>query len=462
MKNRLSQSQRVDQRTSLRVDPKLVVASRVLELQQFELEQLVEQELNDNPALERLEEEPDELDERKLVRELARRPERPETEEPEHYSAREYGSDDDVDWIDYLAAPVSLRDHLLAQLLPTVPKELCGLVHEVVDCVNNDGYLDLPIEEIALLTGAKLEEVEDVIEKLQACDPVGVGAHNLQECLELQLREQEDDVARLAYSIVRHHWEDLIARRTNSITRRYRVHPSLVDEAFERITTLTPHPGEAFLATSPSYRFEESTSVAPDLIFRRDDSGLYFEIRGCDPGALAVDEWYRKRHEAMRKELTRASEDEKKHVGEFVGRATRLIHALRQRRATLRKIAMFLLDEQAGFIATGSYRFLQSLTRVALARGVGLHESTVSRATMNKFVQLPNGEVVSFEVFFKPQLRVQKLIEEILQSENPSAPLSDRAIAEMLRERGVDIARRTVNKYREQIRLLSSHQRRTA
>jgi RNA polymerase sigma-54 factor len=462
MKNRLNASQKVEQRTSLRVDPKLVVASRVLELQHFELEQLIEQELNDNPALERLEEEPDEFDERSIARELARRPERQETEEPEHFASREYEGDEGVDWIDFLAAPVSLRDHLLGQLLPVVPKHLSSLVHEVVDCVNGDGYLDLPIEEIALLTNSKLEDVEDVVEKLQGCDPAGVGAHNLQECLELQLKDEMDDVGKLAYAIVRHHWEDLISRKTSGIARKHRVHPSLVEESFRKITTLSPRPGEAFVAASPSYRREESASVTPDLIFKRDESGLYFEIRGCDPNSLMVDEWYRKRHEDMKKHNARSSEDEKKHVGEFVGRATRLIHALRQRKATLRKIANYLLEEQAGFIATGSYRFLRPLTRVALAKAVHLHESTISRATMNKFVQLPNGEVISFEVFFKPQLRVQMLIEEILQSENPAAPLSDRAIAELLRERGVDIARRTVNKYREQVRLLSSHQRRTA
>lgn len=468
MKPRLTQSPKVEQRPGLRVDPKLVIASRVLELQRYELEKLIEQELNDNPALERLDDESQEVDERRLIQKLERRPERPEPETVEDFqleggaiSSSSQGNEEGH-WIDYLPAPVSLRDHLLAQLLPVVPRDKAGLVHEIVDCVNSDGYLDFPVEEIALLTNARLEDVEDIVEKLQCCDPPGVGAHNLQECLELQLRDEEDDIGQLAYTIVRLHWEDLVARKTSQIARRYRIHPSLIEAAFQRITSLAPRPGEAFMASSPCYRPEETIAVTPDLVFFRDEKGLTFEIRGSDPNSLMVDDWYRRRNEALKKESTLATAEEKKHVGEFVDRATRLIHALRQRRATLRKIAAYLLEEQAGFIATGSYRFLRSMTRVALARAVGLHESTVSRATMNKFVQLPNGEVISFEVFFKPQLRVQKLIEEILQTENPANPYSDREIAEKLRERGVEIARRTVNKYREQIHLLSSHQRRTA
>lgn len=468
MKPRPTQSPKVEQRASLRVDPKLVIASRVLELQRYELEKLIEQELNDNPALERLEDEAQELDERTLIQKLERKPERPQSEsledlhmEGEAMSSSAHGNDE-AHWIDFLPAPVSLHDHLLAQLLPVVPRDKVGLAHEIVDCVNSDGYLDFPVEEIALLANARLEDVEDIIEKLQCCDPPGVGAHNLQECLELQLRDDEDDIGQLAYTIVRLHWEDLVARRTGQIARRYRVHPSLIEAAFQRITSLAPRPGEAFVAASPSYRPSETIAVTPDLVFFRDEKGISFEIRGSDPNSLIVDDWYRRRNETLKKEATRATEDEKKHVGEFVDRATRLIHALKQRRATLRKIAAYLLDEQAGFIATGSYRLLRPLTRLALARAIGLHESTVSRATMNKFVQLPNGEVISFQVFFKPQLRVQKLIEEILQTENPASPYSDREIAEILRQRGVEIARRTVNKYREQIHLLSSHQRRTA
>ena len=126
------------------------------------------------------------------------------------------------------------------------------------------------------------------------------------------------------------------------------------------------------------------------------------------------------------------------------------------------RVGRYLLERQSGFIETGEYRFLTSMTRTQLARALDLHESTISRATMGKFVQIANGEVVPFEAFFKPALRVQKMIEEILAHENPNAPLSDERIAQMLAERGVVVARRTVNTYRDRTKLLSSRRRRTA
>lgn len=126
------------------------------------------------------------------------------------------------------------------------------------------------------------------------------------------------------------------------------------------------------------------------------------------------------------------------------------------------KIGEYLVQQQGGFVATGDYAFLAPLTRSQMAKDLGVHESTISRATSDKFVQIGNGEVVSFDVFFKPALRVQKMIEDILQSENPANPLSDERIAEMLAERGVVIARRTVNKYRDKTKLLSSRKRRYA
>jgi RNA polymerase sigma-54 factor len=462
MRNSVGQSARVERRASLSVDPKLVVAARILELPQFELEQAIEQELNDNPALERNESEPESLDEARLVRELAHERERPVSEDAETISYRAHESVDDADWIDFLAAAPSLRDHLLAQLTPTLSEEHKSLGAYVVECVNSKGYLSMPIEEIANAARAALEDVSAVVAAIQRCDPPGVGAASLRECIMLQLRDDPNEIAKLARAIVREYWEDLIARRTAGICRRFRIMPQVAEEAFRHIAGLTPYPGEAFVSELCPQRQEESTAVAPDVVFRREESGITFEVRGSDPAEFAINEWYRTRHDSTKPDAARESPEERKHVGEFVTRASRFIGALRQRRATLRRIAAFLITKQHGFITTGSYSFLNPLTRTAVAKSIGLHESTISRAMMGKFVQLPNGETIPFDVFFKPQLRVQKMIEEILAQENPNAPMSDRVIADMLAERGVNIARRTVNKYREQIHLLSSHRRRIA
>mgnify|MGYP002867034042 FL=1 len=138
------------------------------------------------------------------------------------------------------------------------------------------------------------------------------------------------------------------------------------------------------------------------------------------------------------------------------------MEALDQRRRTLEKIGTFLIEKQGGFVATGQVQYLADLTRSKMAEELGIHESTVSRATMDKFVQIATGEVLSFDVFFSRSLRVQKIIADLLANENPSNPLSDERISQILAEQGFKVARRTVNKYRDKNRLLSSRRRRTA
>ncbi len=126
------------------------------------------------------------------------------------------------------------------------------------------------------------------------------------------------------------------------------------------------------------------------------------------------------------------------------------------------KVGKYLVQHQSAFLSTGDYSFLRPLTRAKVAQSIDVHESTVSRATSGKFVQIVNGEIVAFDVFFKGSLRAQKMIEEILQTENPGNPLSDARISAMLAERGVIVARRTVSKYRDRGKNLSSRKRRVA
>jgi len=257
------------------------------------------------------------------------------------------------------------------------------------------------------------------------------------------------------------HMEDFLARRSGRIMRKYRVMPEVVEAAFEEILSLTPFPGEAFSAATVTLGSSRSSGVSPDLVFMHSEQGWEIHVKGPDANNLNVNRYYRKRLREL-DEAPRADLDEKRHLSQYVRRATDFITSIHQRRLTLRKVGEYLLLHQPGFVSTGSYAFLRPLTRSQMARELGLHESTISRATMNKFVQLANGEVVSFEVFFKPALRVQKMIEEILQTENPRNPLSDEQIARLLAERGVEVARRTVNKYRDRTRLLSSRKRRSA
>jgi len=457
---RLGQHSRIETSTTIRVDPRVVLSSQLLQLGQAELEQAIESELNDNPALERLHDDADPISEESILRAVAPHELRPSSEDFEF--RRSLPNDDDaVDWVELAATQTTLHEHLRAQVLPLLPWQLRVLGEYLVECVNDKGYLNVELEEVALATNRSLEETEAVLRVLQSCEPAGIGARNVRECLLLQLRDANSFETKLARKIVRECMDEFVARRTSLISRKYRVLPTVVETAFDEILALNPFPGENFAATHSPTLASKSVGVTPDLRLDRTDQGWTVEVLGPDPSSLRVSRSYRRRIKEL-DQMRNAPKDEKRHLGSQVQRATDFISCVEQRRITMRRIGEYLIQHQPGFISTGQYQFLQPLTRCKLANDLGIHESTVSRATMDKFVQIANGEIVPFEVFFKPALRVQKMIEEILATENPASPLSDDTIAKMLAKKGVVVARRTVNKYRDRTKLLSSRKRRSA
>lgn len=433
------------------------MGSQLLKLTQAELDQVIETELQENPALDRLDEDFEGISDEELMRAVA--PQELRVHHDDFEATRSLpGDEGELDWMDLATSSPSLSDHLSAQLLPRIPIELRHLGLYVVESLDDNGYLMEPPEEIALATNSSIDEAEFVIAKLKECDPPGVGAGGIQECLWLQLRGIRTHEGKLAQHIVKSHLDEFRSRNTMKLARKFGVMPELVEEAIQLILTLEPFPGQGF---APRGQRVRPAMIRPDMIFRRSDAGWEVQVSGPDPTGFSLSRSYQKRYESL-KSRPLADKDEKRHISVYLDRAETFIECLRQRQRTMQKIGNFLLQCQLGFISTGDYRFLTALTRSQIAKAIGVHESTISRATADKFVQIGNGEVISFDVFFKPALRVQKMIEEILGTENPSNPLSDERIGEMLAERGVIVARRTVNKYRDKTKLLSSRKRRMA
>lgn len=461
MRQALHHSQRAETGVTLKVDPKVVLGSQVLQCSQHELEQVIEAELADNPALERLQDDVEPISDELIMRAVAPHELKPSSEDFEFRRSLPQDDRDTPDWIEFAATTSSLWEHLRAQLLPTTPPDLRHVAEYAIECINDRGYLTSPPEEIALETDCSLEDAEKVLALLKKCEPAGIGAVDIKECLLLQLRDATTVEMKLARAIVKSHFDDFIARRTMRIARRYRVMPEVVEAAFAEILELSPYPGEGFSASSYSRVQNPSMAVQPDLVYRLSESGWEISVKGPEAASFTINRLYRQRLKQLKND-ERAPKDEKRHVGEYVQRASTFIQSIQQRRKTLRRVGEYLLEKQLGFVSTGSYQFLVPLTRSQMGRDLQMHESTISRATMNKFVQIANGEVVPFEVFFKPALRVQKMIEEILETENPANPLSDEQIARILAEKGVVVARRTVNKYRDKTKLLSSRKRRSA
>lgn len=431
----------------------------MLQLSGVELDQLISSELLENPALERIDDFEEPLTENEILRAIAPQELKPSGEN--HEAARSLPNDSaDTDWLDLASSVDSLWDYLMAQLRVRLPEDLHGLASYFVGSVNERGYLTCTLEDAALDCETSLEDAETVLKALRDCEPAGVGAADLRECLFLQLRDAESDPERLARLILKRNWDDLVARNHRGIARAYNAEADLVQDAFDVILDLNPFPGEAFARRAATHLQERTVSATPDIVITLEESGFLIEVPGPAPIHLRVNPAYEKKRRDLEGRRF-ADQAEKRHVVEFVDRANRFLDALTQRRQQLARIGKLLVERQSGFVKTGEYRFLLPLTRSQVAAELGVHESTISRATNGKFVQIVNGDVVSFDIFFKPALRVQKMIEEILASENPGNPLSDERIAQILADRGVHVARRTVNKYRDRNKLLSSRLRRS-
>ncbi|HXH62220.1 MAG TPA: RNA polymerase factor sigma-54 [Fimbriimonadaceae bacterium] len=459
MRHGLGAHQSAKLTTSTKVDPRIVLSSQVLQFSQPDLLQAIERELDENPALERIDEPDAPVTDEEVLRAVA--PAELKRHSPDYEGARSLPTEQQVDWVDLTPSNDSLWDHLRAQIYPQTDPGLRTLVDYLVGSVNDRGYLTCTVEDAALDCKVSLEDSQKVLKLLQSCEPAGVGATSVRECLLLQLRDAQTESDRMARFMVKNCWDELVARNAQAIQRKFKADPDLIEAGFDAILALNPFPGEGYAIHNHQGSRDKTSPALPDLQFTLDEAGWLIEVQGPSPLSLRVSRAYLRRQGQL-DDMRRPPRDEKRHVDEFVGRAKLFKEALEQRAQLLADMGRYLVTKQGGFISTGDYQFLKPLTRTQLARDLEVHESTISRATNGKFCQLPNGEIVSFEVFFKPALRVQKMIEDILNYENPSNPLSDERIREMLAEKGVKVARRTVNKYRTRIKQLSSRQRRSA
>jgi RNA polymerase sigma-54 factor len=459
---RHSFGQRQSQRVSIttKIDPRVVLTSQVLQLNCNELSQMVESEMLENPALERIDELNDPITDEEVMEVVA-----PGELSGDHSYDTIRSTPQDAgtapDWVDLTAAADSLCDSLLAQLHSALEEEHWLLADYFVGSIDDRGYLSTTVEEAALDCNCSLERATAVLAVLQNCEPPGIGATDLRECLMLQLRDPATETERLARLLLTRHWDHLVKTSKTSIQKKLKIPIEEIEDAFEVILKLRPHPTDGFRRQAGPARAERSPAATPDLIIEHTESGWKIEAAGPSHQAFRVSSVYTEELEKLDAKY-KGHSGERRHIAEHINRAEWFLGALTSRQQLLTNIAKHLIEHQAGFLKTGDYRFLEPMTRSKMASIIGAHESTVSRAAKGKFLRIASGDVISFEVLFKPALKVQKMIEEILRHENPNSPLSDERISEILAEQGVKVARRTVNKYRDRHKLLSSRHRKSA
>ncbi len=461
---------------SLVMTPQLQQAIKLLQLGRVEYLEMIERELLENPVLE----EQSDGETSSSSSESAAQDSLPETEPRERESqSQENKSSDYPDFaqdsaFEYSRArkgdgegerpsieatvsnPTGLASHLLWQLrtseLPEADEDIAA---QIIGNLDRNGYLCCSIEELSALCGRCVETIEPVLQLVQSLDPPGIAARDLRECLLIQL-EQVGLSDTLAWSIVSHHLSELEIRRYDAIAKREGVTVEQVYEAIKVIQKLEPRPGRPFADEAPIY-------ITPDVYVRKVGDEYVVSLNDSGVPKLRLNPMY----QALLTEGRGKEAPDKEYLQDRIRSASWLIKSIQQRQQTIYKVTQSIVRFQREFLEHG-VSALKPLVLRDVASDVGMHESTVSRVTTNKYVHTPQG-VFELKYFFTSGLRtdggevssesVKDRIRDLVAKENPKKPLSDQAIVASLKSEGIDIARRTVAKYREMLNILSSSRR---
>lgn len=366
-------------------------------------------------------------------------------------------SDDEFDPVSLVASEATMPERLMNDLRAVLPGSEQPIADYLVGNLDDRGFLMSDTATLARELGVDIGRVDAVLQMLQRLGPPGIGARNHQECLLLQLdylkTEKGEDPPHVQ-EILSEYFVELGEHKYSYIAQKMGISLEEVETAREFIRShLTPFPvmnvDDVTLWGSPS----RAQYVAPDVIIREVEGQLEVEVVESRRFFMRLNPLYNQMANDLRSRSSQFSEEEKRHVQQYVSRAKMFMSNINQRRETMQKIARTLVEYQEDFLRQG-VRHLRPLTRAQVATVTGLHESTVSRATAGKFVMLPNRQVVPFADFFTASLSVKDVIKEIVEREGK--PMTDREIVSRLRDQGIRVARRTVAKYRSQLGILPS------
>lgn len=366
---------------------------------------------------------------------------------------------DEFDPIARAEAGFTLEDHLTWNLHALLPSRLHPVADYVIGSLDSNGFLTQTDAEIADATSRSEADVAAVLAAMRGVEPIGIGSRSIAESLLAQIAYLREiggiEVPEHAEAIVAVHLDELGGRHFAAVASAVGCTQRQVVEVWEFIkANLNPYPTSAFTAAVSSDGAR--TIVRPDVLIRDIDGEMTVEVVESNRFALRIAPIYSRLSATLRS--SEASEQDQAHVRDYVGRARFFIDNINRRRATIQRITQALVEQQLEYLRHG-VQHLVPLTRAEIAERVGMHESTVSRATADKFVMLPSGEVVPFSHFFTASLGIKDQIRRMIEDEDPDAPRSDQEIADVLAAQGTVLARRTVAKYRDELQILPARLR---
>ncbi len=452
----------------------MIQSLKLLQVNTLQLEQLLKTELEMNPVLETGEEQD-------LEQEM-KEEKKDDAEDPAKDDELEV-NEDKVDWEEYLeegfdmgsaqqdeadpnkeyfeqpqVSQLTLEEHLGNQLSEKrLSKRQRLMVQFLIGCLDADGYMRLAVSEIAEYAGVSPTEVMEALQVIRGMDPPGIGARDLQECLRMQLQRRAANSS-VALRIIDEAWELFEKWKLPEIAKRFDVDMAEVQRAVDIIKTLHPKPGSLVSGDKP-------TTIIPDLIVEKIDDEFVVMLNDRSTPSLHINRSYAKmlsRGSVVRKEV-------KNYIREKLNSASWLVRSIEQRRTTMLKVMHAIIERQKVFFEKGPPN-LGPLKLQDIADMIGMHVSTVSRVTSNKYVQTAHG-IFELKYFFPEAMgqdaqggdisseTIKNRIRELVENENQKKPLSDQKLSDILSRENFKVARRTVAKYREQLKIVPARLR---
>ena len=462
---KLGHSLNLELSQKLVMTPELRQAIAILQLSALELSDVIAEEILENPVLEVADKDGDEPDSSEPSDQMEQSGESNQLDD--YFNWAEYFNNGMENKSDYQVAEekrpfevyvknnVSLHEHLELQLHLAIRDESAKEIgNYLIGCIDDNGYLCSTVAEAAMMLGATAEAVAEVLQLIQTFDPCGVGAQNLQECLMLQL-EIKGIENHIVKRIIAEYLPDVAEGRYKAIAEKIACTTSEVQQAVDYIRTLDPKPGRAFGKENASY-------ITPDITVERVNGKYVILVNETNIPKLTINPYYRQM-------ATAADHESRKFIEGRLNAAVWLMKSIEQRRRTLYNVMEAIIMLQGEFFDHGR-SFLNPLIMKQVAEQISVHESTVSRAIANKYVDTPYG-LVSLRSFFSAAVhnsaggqdvaatKVKQKIKELITGENSSEPFSDQTLADALCQHGIKISRRTVAKYREELGIGSSSKR---
>lgn len=411
-------------------------AIELLQLSTYELKQFIQKQAEENPFIELIEKD----------------------NYSSNYKKRSFRTGNEVDSIDFTASEEhSLHDELLEQIINyELTKQQYKLVRYLILNINEHGYLTVTNEEVYDQLGVTCEEVEKAKKLIHKLEPAGIGASDLSECLAIQARKEYPN-NQLLVTLINNYLQALADKQWNRIAKELNISLARVKDLYETIQTLNPRPASSLATTRIDY-------VNPDIFIEKREGSNTFSVSLSDYYLPDI-----KYNHSYSNELMKTNELSQ-YVNDHYKKYKWLLNSIEQRRTTILKIMEVIINHQQAFLNNGTPSSLKALTLKDVANEIGMHESTVSRATANKLVETPAG---TFELRYlfstklstqsgkdTSQTKVKSIIEQMIDHENKYKPLSDQKIADELKmENGIVISRRTVAKYRDELQIPPSSKR---